>query len=118
MSLAAPAVPDFVIPAIVPTEDLSLSAALAAAINNKTKPPGSLGLLEVVAAQIGLIQGSILPQLSAPEILIFAGDHGVVAEQISAFPQSVTWQMVFNFLQKGAAINVFAAQNHCALKII
>lgn len=106
------------IPVIVGTQDRALSAALATAINHKTKPPGSLGLLETLAAQIGLIQGSTQPQLLAPEILVFAADHGVTAEHISAFPQSVTWQMVHNFLQQGAAINVFARQNQCALQII
>ncbi|MDY7579554.1 nicotinate-nucleotide--dimethylbenzimidazole phosphoribosyltransferase [Herbaspirillum sp. RTI4] len=105
-------------PTIVPTADAALATSLHLAIDNKTKPRGSLGLLEGLAARIGLIQKSCAPQLIEPVILIFAGDHGVTAENISAFPQSVTWQMMENFLQGGAAINVFARQNGCALKII
>lgn len=106
------------IPLIESTQDLALSVLLDAAINNKTKPLGSLGTLELLAKQIGLIQKTIRPTLTQPAILVFAGDHGVVAEGISAYPQSVTWQMVENFLAKGAAINVFARQNDCALHII
>ena len=106
------------IPVISPTFDLTLSEQLAAAINNKTKPQGSLGRLESVAAQLGLIQGSVHPAIVDPAILIFVGDHGIVAESVSAYPQSVTWQMVENFLNGGAAINVFARQNHAALKIV
>ena len=97
-----------VIPNIKPTQDSALSAALDAAINNKTKPLGSLGILEDVAKQVGLIQKTTQPQVTQPSILVFAGDPGVVAENISAYPQSVTWQMVENFLARGAAINVFA----------
>lgn len=103
---------------IVPTLNASLSESLDVAINNKTKPPGSLGVLEALAKQIGLIQKKVRPELINPTIMIFAADHGVVAENISAFPQSVTWQMVENFLAQGAAINVFARQNACALQII
>lgn len=106
------------IPHITPTHDNALSAQLDAAINNKTKPPGSLGVLETLARQIGLIQQTTQVQLQRPAILVFAADHGVVAENISAYPQSVTWQMVENFLAQGAAINVFARQNACALHIV
>lgn len=106
------------IPSIVPTADTALSTALADAINNKTKPLGSLGRLESLAEQLGLIQRSTRIDLSQPAILVFAGDHGVVAEGISAYPQDVTWQMVENFLANGAAINVFARQNGCALRVV
>lgn len=106
------------IPLVEPTASNSLSNALDEKINSKTKPLGSLGILESVAKQIGLIQKTTAPLLRNPAILVFAGDHGVVAENISAYPQSVTWQMVENFLAQGAAINVFARQSGCALQII
>ena len=106
------------IPSIVPTADAALSQALLDAINNKTKPLGSLGRLEELAAQLGLIQRSTTLEIEQPAILVFAGDHGVVAEGVSAYPQDVTWQMVENFLADGAAINVFARQNGCALHVV
>lgn len=106
------------IPAIPPTADATLADQLDNAINNKTKPLGSLGVLEALAKQIGMIQGTRAVALHAPSILVFAADHGVVAEGISAYPQDVTWQMVENFLAGGAAINVFASQNDCALQVI
>ena len=95
-----------------------METALNTAIDEKTKPLGSLGVLERLAKQVGLIQKTTCPQIVAPAILIFAGDHGIVAEQVSAYPQNVTWQMVENFLAQGAAINVFARQNGCALRIV
>ncbi|SFV17605.1 nicotinate-nucleotide--dimethylbenzimidazole phosphoribosyltransferase [Pseudoduganella namucuonensis] len=104
-------------PILSPSNE-ALSAALDHAINNKTKPLGSLGVLESLAKRIGLIQGTVTPSLYKPAILVFAGDHGVVAEGVSAYPQDVTWQMVENFLAKGAAINVFAAQNGCELHVV
>jgi nicotinate-nucleotide--dimethylbenzimidazole phosphoribosyltransferase len=106
------------IPSITPIADAALSRSLADAINNKTKPLGSLGRLESLAAQLGLIQRTTQATIDQPAILVFAGDHGVVAEGISAYPQDVTWQMVENFLANGAAINVFARQNGCALRVI
>jgi len=106
------------LPHITPTADAALSQALLDAINNKTKPLGSLGRLETLAAQLGLIQGTTRIRIADPAILVFAGDHGVVAEGVSAYPQDVTWQMVENFLADGAAINVFARQNGCALHVV
>lgn len=100
------------------TSDVTLSSQLDAAINNKTKPLGSLGRLEALAKQLGLIQQTTQPVIRQPAIIVFAADHGVTEENISAYPQSVTWQMVENFLAQGAAINVFAAQNGCALYIV
>lgn len=106
------------LPHIVPTANPALAAALADAINNKTKPLGSLGILEALACQLGLIQASLAPTVDRPAIIVFAGDHGIVAEGVSAYPQDVTWQMVENFLADGAAINVFARQNACALHVV
>ena len=106
------------IPHIPFTVNAALAAELDHAINHKTKPLGSLGLLETLARQIGLIQQSTQPVVAEPAIIVFAADHGVVAEGISAYPQDVTWQMVENFLGNGAAINVFARQNNCALYIV
>jgi len=105
-------------PTIQATHNETLAAELDRAINNKTKPLGSLGALEALAKQIGLIQNTRQIRISDPAILVFAADHGIVAEGISAYPQDVTWQMVENFLAKGAAINVFANQNNCALYVV
>ncbi|SDH64710.1 MULTISPECIES: nicotinate-nucleotide--dimethylbenzimidazole phosphoribosyltransferase [unclassified Duganella] len=103
---------------ITPIHHDALATRLNDAINNKTKPLGSLGVLERLAKQIGLIQGTRDITITKPAILVFAADHGVVAEGISAYPQDVTWQMVENFLAGGAAINVFAAQTGCALRVV
>ncbi|MGV8892366.1 MAG: nicotinate-nucleotide--dimethylbenzimidazole phosphoribosyltransferase [Burkholderiaceae bacterium] len=105
-------------PKINATTDIALASQLDAAINNKTKPLGSLGLLETLAKQLGLIQRTAQPAILKPAIIVFAADHGITAENISAFPQSVTWQMVENFMTQGAAINVFARQNGCTLQIV
>ncbi len=75
-----------------------------------TKPPGALGRLETLSIQVAGITGRINPPLSEWAVIVAAGDHGVTAEGVSAFPSEVTSQMVLNFLHGGAAINVLAKQ--------
>ena len=83
-----------------------------------TKPAGSLGQLESVAVQLAGLQGRVKPSLEHVWIAIFAGDHGVVAEGVSAFPQEVTGQMLHNFVNGGAAISVLARQLGASLEVV
>jgi nicotinate-nucleotide--dimethylbenzimidazole phosphoribosyltransferase len=78
-------------------------------LDSLTKPPGSLGRLEEIAARLAVLRGGS-PRVERPVIFTFAADHGVVAEGVSAYPQVVTAQMVENFLRGGAAVNVLARQ--------
>ncbi|MGF6487263.1 nicotinate-nucleotide--dimethylbenzimidazole phosphoribosyltransferase [Pseudomonas frederiksbergensis] len=83
-----------------------------------TKPAGSLGQLESVAVQLAGLQGQVKPMLDQLWIAIFAGDHGVVAEGVSAFAQEVTGQMLHNFVSGGAAISVLARQLGASLEVV
>jgi len=88
--------------------DTSRTAAVQAQLDNLTKPQGSLGRLEELAKKYCLITGKDKPTIKNKIIFTFAGDHGVTAEGVSAFPKEVTPQMVLNFLRGGAGVNVLA----------
>ncbi|MBP7493435.1 MAG: nicotinate-nucleotide--dimethylbenzimidazole phosphoribosyltransferase [Rhodoferax sp.] len=92
--------------------------ALQHKLDFKTKPRGSLGRLEALALQLGEILGTESPTLDSPQMVVFAGDHGLTAQGISAFPSDVSWQMVENFLAGGAAVSVLARQHGLNLTVV
>jgi nicotinate-nucleotide--dimethylbenzimidazole phosphoribosyltransferase len=92
------------------TSSDAFEAALKARIDGKTKPLGALGRIEALAAQIARAQQSLAPRMQACRLILFAADHGIASEGVSAYPPEVTRQMVLNFLAGGAAANVFARQ--------
>ena len=89
--------------------DADAVAAAEARQGVLTKPPGSLGRLESLSVQLAGIFGQPIPQVSGKAVIVVAGDHGVAAEGVSAYPAEVTPQMVFNFVAGGAAINALAS---------
>ncbi|MBZ4037713.1 nicotinate-nucleotide--dimethylbenzimidazole phosphoribosyltransferase [Flavobacterium sp. 17A] len=87
-------------------------------IDSKTKPVGSLGTLETLAFQMSTVFENLNPKITKPTIIVFAADHGIANHGVSDYPQDVTRQMVTNFLEGGAAINVFCKQHNIELEIV
>ena len=106
------------IPDITDITDTPLAQRLQHKLDTKTKPLGSLGRIEALALQLGLILGTDSPVLDQPQMIVCAGDHGLAARGVSAYPSDVTWQMVENFLAGGAAVSVMARQHGIALTVV
>jgi len=104
--------------AIEPTADAARSARLDAAWAGKTMPTGALGALQALARTIALAQHTDSPHIGRTAVVVFAGDHGLAAEGVSAYPQAVTAQMLQNFAAGGAAINVLCRTHGIALTVV
>lgn len=102
----------------LPDGDEAAAAAVAARQATLTKPPGSLGRLEAIAAWLARWQGRPMPGLDAVRVIVFAGSHGVTRRGVSAYPAEVTGQMVANFAAGGAAINQLARAANADLMVI
>ncbi|BCB28060.1 nicotinate-nucleotide--dimethylbenzimidazole phosphoribosyltransferase [Sulfurimicrobium lacus] len=100
-----------------PIDQAMLAAALARQ-GQLTKPPGSLGCLEEIAVRLAAMQGTQQPSLERVRITVFAADHGIADEGVSAFPQAVTGQMIANFAHGGAAISVLARNLGASLEVV
>jgi nicotinate-nucleotide--dimethylbenzimidazole phosphoribosyltransferase len=116
--MSQPSLPD--LPGLPPIKPLSarLDSQIAHAIDCKTKPPGSLGRIEMLAAQIARVQQTLTPVMNTCSLTIFAADHGIAKAGVSAFPQEVSRQMVQNFLAGGAAANVFASTQGIEVRVV
>ncbi|MBS0421637.1 MAG: nicotinate-nucleotide--dimethylbenzimidazole phosphoribosyltransferase [Proteobacteria bacterium] len=102
----------------LPVPDTRAETAARARQLQLTKPPGSLGRLEELACWFAARTGNPIPEISHTEVFVFAADHGVAAQGVSAFPPSVTGQMVANFAGGGAAINVLARLEDCRMEVV
>ncbi len=106
-----------IIRSVKPT-DKSRQAEIQHKIDLKTKPLGALGMLEEIALKMSMIQASLLPEVGSKGMLVFAADHGITDEGVSAYPADVTPQMVINFINGGAAINAFCRTGGINMSII
>lgn len=95
-----------------------LRSALQDKIDNLNKPKGSLGVLEEIAMQVGLIQQTLTPQLCHPCHILFGGDHGIEREGVSLSPREVTWQQMINYGRGGGGVNVLCRQHGFTLRIV
>ncbi|HNZ10085.1 MAG TPA: nicotinate-nucleotide--dimethylbenzimidazole phosphoribosyltransferase [Smithellaceae bacterium] len=102
----------------IPPVDLDAAHRARIRQNQLTKPPGSLGRLEEISIRLAGMKADPCPSVSRKAVIVMAADHGIAAEGISAFPSEVTKQMVMNFLQGGAAVNVLARQAGASLTIV
>jgi nicotinate-nucleotide--dimethylbenzimidazole phosphoribosyltransferase len=105
-------------PPALPALDPELVHLLRQTVDGKAKPPGSLGRLEELAVRLGSIQGRRDPLVGPATLLVFAADHGLTAEGVSAYPSAVTAAMVSMFLSGRATVNAFAAAADVRLKVI
>src|SRR5438270_7804332 len=96
--------------AAIPPVDHEAARETQKLLDEKTKPRGSLGVLESLACRLAAIYGTPQPKIPSKAIVVMAADHGVTAEGVSAYPAEVTEQMLHNFARGGAAINVLARQ--------
>ncbi len=103
---------------MIQATDKTLIPALQDKIDNLNKPKGSLGRLESLALQIGLIQHSLSPCLSHPCHILFGGDHGIEREGVSLSPREVTWQQMENYTRGGGGVNMFCRQHGFSLRIV
>src|ERR1700730_17978493 len=117
MNPASRSVVSQIVSAIESPSELWLTRARAH-LDVLTKPPGSLGILEDIAAQMVSIRQGDFAEPLRKAVYIFAADHGITAEGVSAYPSEVTRQMVLNFLAQGAAINVLAKLHRVEMNVV
>ena len=102
----------------VQTPDAALEQALRVRVDGLAKPPGALGRIEDIAVRLGLIQNTMTPKVERALLLVFAGDHGLTQEGVSAYPAAVTTAMVETFLAGRASANAFATAVQAALRVV